>query len=177
MEQCQKLRGHFRCKKCFLKKFLKEGVHSMKLKIFCLLTALLFCFSVSSFAAPSSISVGDYGTSGYITVTNPDKVYSTTYNKSFTVSGYANAGSSVWVYVFDGESYKPYYQNGAAVTSSVGASGLFAIPVTLSSGKNLFLLHVESGDSYQNTTFEVNLLSSSMFNLIDRLKSLAFGLK
>lgn len=149
----------------------------MKLKILCLVTVLICMFTMSSFAAPSSIAPGDYGSSGYITITNPDKNYSTTYNKSITVSGYANGGSTVSVYVFDGASYKPYYQNGAALSVSVGASGLFAIPVNLSSGKNLFLLRVEADGTYQNTTFEVNLLSSSMFSLIDRLKSLTFGWK
>lgn len=149
----------------------------MKLKVLSLVFVLVCMFTMSSFAAPSSITAGDLGSTGYITVTNPDKNYSTTYNKSLTVSGYANSGSTVYVYVFDGESYKPYYQNGSALSVSVGASGLFAIPVNLSSGKNLFLLRVESGGVYQNTTFEVNLLSSSMFSLIDRLKSLAFGWK
>ncbi len=149
----------------------------MKKKLICLICMLLCLCTVSSFAAPSFISSGDYGSSGYITLTNPDKNYSTTYHKKVTVSGYANAWSSVYVYVSDGTSYKPYYQNGAPLSVSVGASGVFAIPVTLSGGKNAFLLRAESGDQYQNITFEVNLLSSSMFNLIDRLKSLTFGLK
>lgn len=147
----------------------------MKLKILSLILVLMCVFTVGSFAAPASVSVGDYGNTGYITVTNPNKNYSSTYTKSITVSGYAEADSTVYVYVFDGSEYKPYYQNGAALSVSVGASGLFAIPVNLSSGSNRFLLRAESGDQYQNTTFEVNLLSTSMFNLIGRLQSLTFG--
>ena len=149
----------------------------MKRKVLCLVCVLLLVFSASVFAAPSSISSGDYGSAGYITITNPDKNYSTTYNKTVTISGYAASGSTVYVYVFDGASYKPYYRNGATVACTVGASGMFAIPVNLNSGRNRFLLRAESGGNYQNTTFEVNLLSSSMFNLIDRLKSLTFNLK
>ena len=149
----------------------------MKLKVLCLVAILICMVTMSSFAAPSSISSGDYGSVGYITVTNPDKNYSTTYSKSVTVSGYAASGSTVYVYVLSGDAYKPYYQNGSALSVSVGASGMFAIPVNLSAGKNQFLLRAESGGTYQNTTFEVNLLSSSMFSLIDRLKSLAFGWK
>lgn len=149
----------------------------MKFKVLFLVSVLICMFTVGSFAAPSSISSGDIGSVGYITVANPNKNYSTTYNKTITVSGYANAGSAVYVYVFDGETYKPYYQDGVALSVSVGASGLFAIPVNLSSGKNLFLLRAESNGTYQNVTFEVNLLSSSMFSLIDRLKSLTFGWK
>ena len=149
----------------------------MKRKILCLVCILMCLFTVSTFAAPSSISSGDYGSSGLITVTNPGKTYSTTYNKNITLSGYAPAWSTVYVYVSDGIAYKPYYQNGSALSVSVGASGIFAIPVNLSGGKNLVLLRAESGGSYQNATFEVNVLSSSMFSLIDRLKSLTFGLK
>lgn len=149
----------------------------MKWKILCLVSVLICMFTVGSFAAPASVTSGDYGSVGYITVTNPDKNYFTTYSKSVTVSGYAASGATVYVYVFDGESYKPYYQDGNPLSVSVGASGMFAIPVNLSSGKNLFLLRAESGGAYQNTTFEVNLLSSSMFSLIDRLKSLTFGWK
>ncbi|MBO5408440.1 MAG: hypothetical protein J6A61_03420 [Clostridia bacterium] len=149
----------------------------MKQKFLCLVCILMCLCTVSSYAAPASISSKDYGASGLITVTNPGKNYSTTYNKTITLSGYATAHSTVYVYVFDGSSYKPYYQNGVALSVSVGASGIFAIPVNLSSGTNLFLLRAESGGSYQNTTFEVNVLSSAMFGLIDRLKSLTFGLK
>ncbi len=147
----------------------------MKMKLLSLVLVLVCVFTMGVFAAPSSISSGDYGSTGYITVTNPNKNYSTTYNKSITVSGYAKAGSTVYVYMMEGGEYKPCYQNGHALSASVGASGLFAIPVNLSAGRNLFLLRVESGDQYQNTTFEVNLLSTSMFNMIGRLQSLTLG--
>lgn len=149
----------------------------MKLKVFGLVLVLLCVFTMSSFAAPASVSVGDYGSTGYITVTNPNKNYSTTYTKTITVSGYAMADSTVYVYMMDGGVYKPCYQNGTNLSVSVGASGLFAIPVNLSSGRNQFLLRAESNGQYQNTTFEVNLLSSSMFNLIGRLQSLTLGWK
>ena len=149
----------------------------MKMKILSLVLVLVCVFTMGVFAAPSSISSGDYGTTGYITVTNPNKNYSTTYNKSITVSGYAKAGSTLYVYVMEGGEYKPYYQNGSALSVSVGASGLFAIPVNLSNGRNQFLLRAESNGQYQNTTFEVNLLSTSMFNLIGRLQSLTLGWK
>ncbi len=149
----------------------------MKLKLISCVLLLVCILTTGVFAAPSSIAVGDYGSTGHITVTNPNKNYSTTYSKSITLSGYAQAGSTVYVYVLEGGQYKPYYQNGVALSVSVGASGLFAIPVNLSSGRNSFLLRAESGDVYQNTTFEVNLLSTSMFNLIGRLQSLTLGWK
>lgn len=149
----------------------------MKCKLLGIVLLLVCLFTTSVFAAPASISSGDYGTTGYITVTNPNKNYSTTYQKSITLSGYAKPGSYVYVYEYTGGEYKLCYQNGAALSASVGASGLFAIPVNLSAGRNLFLLRAEAGDSYQNTTFEVNLLSTSMFHMIGRLQSLTFGWK
>lgn len=149
----------------------------MRMKILSIVLVLICMFTMSSFAAPASISVGDYGSTGYITITNPNKNYSTTYSKSITVSGYAQADSTVYVYVYEGGEYKPYYQNGEALCVSVGASGLFVIPLNLSSGHNMFLLRSESGDDYQNTTFEVNLLSASMFSMIGRLQALTLGWK
>ncbi len=149
----------------------------MKKRIISFILVMMLAFGLTAYAAPASVSVGDYGSTGYITVTNPNKNYSTTYSKSITLSGYAQAGSTVSVYVMEGGEYKPYYQNGTALSVSVGASGLFAIPVNLSNGRNLFLLRAESIGQYQNTTFEVNLLSTSMFNLIGRLQSLTLGWK
>lgn len=149
----------------------------MRTRILSFVLVLVFLFSLSAFAAPASISSGDYGSAGYITITNPNKDYSTTYNKTVTISGYAKAGARVYVYLFNGSEYRPYYQNGSALSTSVGASGIFAIPVNLSAGRNRFLLRAEYGGKYQNATFEVNVLSSSMFNMIGRLQSLTSGWK
>ena len=149
----------------------------MKLRILSCILVLVCLLTTGVFAAPSSVAVGDYGSTGYITVTNPNKNYSTTYSKSLTLSGYAQAGSTVYVYVLEGGEYKPYYQNGVALSVSVGASGLFAIPVNLSNGRNSFMLRAETATGYQNTTFEVNVLSISMFNMLDRLQSLTLGWK
>ena len=149
----------------------------MKMRILSIVLVLICVFTMGSFAAPASVSVGDYGSTGYITVTNPNKNYSTTYSKSITVSGYAAADSTVYVYVYEDGEYKPYYQNGEALSVSVGASGVFVVPLNLSNGRNMFLLRAEVGDQYQNTTFEVNVLSSSMFSMIGRLQTLTLSLR
>jgi hypothetical protein len=134
--------------------------------------ALICGFSFSALAAPDYIGGTDSsGATGLITITNPDKTYSTTYNISFSLTGTANNGAAVYVYISDGNGgYRPYTDNGVNVLAEVGSSGLFVIPVKLSSGRNSFLLHVESGGQFEDVKFEVNLLSSSMYNLIKGLK-------
>ena len=54
----------------------------MKMKMLSMVLVLVCVFTMGVFAAPSSISSGDYGSTGYITVTNPNKNYSTTYHNN-----------------------------------------------------------------------------------------------
>jgi hypothetical protein len=138
---------------------------------------LIFSLAFSGSAAPDYINGNDASTSySLITITNPDKVYSSTYNKAYTISGFANSGATVYVYIGDGVNYRPYYENGGQLSTTAGASGLFVINVNLSNGRNNFLLRAENGGEFQNTKFQVNLLSSSMLNLIDSLKGFKFNL-
>jgi hypothetical protein len=141
----------------------------MKRLLTSVLAVTLICgFSFSALAAPDYIGGTDSsGASGLITVTNPDKTYSTTYNISFSLTGSASNGAAVYVYISDGNGgYRPYTDNGVNVSAEAGSSGLFVIPVKLSSGKNSFLLHAESDGEFQDVKFEVNLLSASMYNLL-----------
>ena len=143
---------------------------------------LMLCISMCLFALPVVVSaapdaVGIYestGASGMLTVTNPAKKYSTTYSKNYSISGFAEAGSNVYVYSYNPTSsfYEPYTENGAFVSTSVGASGIFVIPVKLSSGKNTILIRCEKDGAYQNTIFDINVLSASMFNIRDNLKNI-----
>lgn len=135
----------------------------------------LFALPFNTLAAPDAIGIYEgVGSSGMITVTNPAKKYSTTYSKTYSISGFAAAGSNVYVYIYDAASavYRPYISNGYFVSSAVGASGIFVIPVTLSSGKNTFLVRCEKDGIYQNTVFDINVLSASMFNIRDNLKNI-----
>jgi hypothetical protein len=138
---------------------------------------LIFSLAFTSSAAPDYINGNDGSSSYYlITITNPDKTYLATYNKAYTISGFAYSGSTVYVYIGDGINYRPYYENGVHMSTTAGASGLFVINVNLSSGRNNFLLRAENGSDFQNTKFQINLLSSSMLNLIDSLKGFKFNL-
>lgn len=135
----------------------------------------LFTLPINAFAAPDAVGIYDsMGEAGMITVTNPAKKYSTTYSKNYSISGFAAAGSSVYVYAYDSLAavYKPYIENNAFVSCTVGASGIFVIPVKLTSGKNTFLVRCEKDGIYQNTVFDINVLSASMFNIRDSLKNI-----
>lgn len=135
----------------------------------------LFALPLNTLAAPSVIGIYDnLGTGGMVTVTNPQKKYSTTYSKSYNISGFAWAGSSVYVYSYDSvtATYKPYTENGVMVQATVGASGIFVLPVKLQDGKNTFLVRCEKDGLYQNTFFDINVLSVSMFNLRKSLSSM-----
>ena len=135
----------------------------------------VFAVSFEAMAAPEVIGVYDsLGTGGMITVTNPAKKYSTTYSKSCSISGFAYAGSNVYVYKYDSASavYRPYIENGAFVSGTVGASGIFVLPVSLTSGKNTFLVRCEKDGVYQNTVFDINVLSASMFSIRNSLNGI-----
>lgn len=130
---------------------------------------------ISANAAPNAIGIYDgTGSVGMLTITNPAKKYSTTYSKSYSISGFATAGSNVYVYIYNPVSslYEPYVKNNMFVSSAVGASGIFIIPVSLSGGKNSFLVRCEKDGIYQNTVFDINVLSASMFNIRDNLKNI-----
>ena len=124
---------------------------------------LIFTFAVSGLAAPDYISAGSVGAGGWLTIVNPDKTYSTTYSSTYSVTGFAEDGATVYVYKSNGSGG---YNRIHEYSQTVGASGCFVIPVKLSGGRNAFLFRSELGGSVKDGTFEINLLSSSMYNLV-----------
>lgn len=140
--------------------------------------SLLFAMPLTSFAAPETIGFFEsQGEQDILTVTNPAKKYSTTYKNEYSISGFAYPGSNVYVYSYDPIStlYKPYTKENTAVSANVGASGIFVIPVDLITGKNTFLLRCEKDGVYQNTIFDINVLSLSMFSIRDSLKNITIN--
>lgn len=142
------------------------------------LVAIMLVFAMTSacFAAPEYIGAYDNGgNASMLSVTNPNKTYSTTYSNSCSISGFATAGSRVYVYSYDSSAgvYKLSYENGAVLSTSVGASGIFVIPVKLSSGSNKFMIRAEKDGLYKNVPISINVLSTSMFSI----KSMLRGIK
>ena len=143
-----------------------------------LCVSLLFAMPAVSFAAPESIGFFEsQGEQDILTVTNPAKKYSTTYKNEYSISGFAYPGSNVYVYVYDPVStlYKPCLKENVAISANVGASGIFVIPVELAAGKNTFLLRCEKDGIFQNTIFDINVLSISMFSIRDSLKNITIN--
>ncbi len=150
-------------------------------RIFVLSVAFIMCFAMMTSlcsAAPETVGMYDSsGVSGLITVTNPDKVYSTTYSKSCSVSGFAEAGAKIYIYYFDTQanSYKLYYENGLPLSVTAGASGMFVIPLKLSSGSNNLVIRAEKDNSFQNVAMHINVLSASLFSIKSSLKAFKFN--
>lgn len=136
---------------------------------------VVLCMTSACFAAPEYIGLYDNGgNASMLSVTNPNKTYSTTYSNSCSVSGFATAGAKVYVYSYDSASgvYRLSYENGVALSTSVGASGIFIIPVKLSSGSNKLMIRAEKDGLYKNVPISINVLSSSMFSIKSVLKGI-----
>ena len=141
---------------------------SYKIRLSLFLTLILMlAFSMTGFAAPDYISADDVGSGGWLTITNPDKTYSTTYNSSYSIAGVTDDGATVYVYKSNGNGG---YTRLTDYSQTVGASGWFVIPVKLNMGRNAFLIRSELGGASKDGTFEINLLSSSMYNLVKNFK-------
>lgn len=142
--------------------------------ILVVLTVMVLMTS-TCFATPDYIGIYDNsGSSSMISITNPDKTYSTTFASSCSISGFANAGARVYVYSYDSSlsGYRPYIENGTVLSTTVGASGIFVLPVRLSPGSNKFLIRAEKDGLYQNVTLNINVLSVSMFSIKSGLRGL-----
>ncbi len=150
-------------------------------RIFGLFVAFILCFAMMSslcLAAPETI--GEYdssGVSGIITVTNPDKLYSTTYSKACSVSGFAEPGAKIYVYSMDSVSgnYKLCIENDSVLSVTAGASGMFVIPLKLSSGSNNIIIRAEKDGNFQNVELHINVLSASLFSIKSSLKAFKFN--
>lgn len=150
-------------------------------RIFSMIIVFIMCFLMMtslSFAAPETIGMYEsMGVNGVITVTNPDKSYSTTYSKSCTLSGFAQAGANIYIYYYDNQAdvYKLYYENGLPLSVTAGASGMFVIPLKLSSGSNNLIIRAEKDNNFQHVSIHINVLSASLFSIKSGLKAFKFN--
>ena len=139
---------------------------------------MLMMMTSAGFAAPEYTGLHEQNSSeGLIKITNPDKIYSTTYSKSCSISGFAQSGAKIYVYYFDSSSgnYKLHYENGNPLMTTAGASGMFVIPLKLSAGSNNIIIRAEKDDEFQNMSLHINVLSASMFSIKSTLKAYKFN--
>ena len=136
-------------------------------KIALLLVVMLSFCCVFSFAAPASILPDNAvsTSSDLLTVTNPTSEAISSYDKTHNISGYAASGVELSIYYLNNGTYYPLYKDGAPIVFSVGASGMFIKPVSLSNGKNDLLVRAELNGKVQYTKKTINVLSFNLFNL------------
>ena len=136
-------------------------------KIAILLVIMLFVCSANVFAAPLTINPDDAVStaSNILTITSPSATGISSYDKTHNISGYAASGVELSVYNLSGGAYQLMKKDDAYLTSTVGASGMFINPVSLSYGKNELLIRAEINGLVQYEKRTVTVLSFNLFNL------------
>ena len=131
------------------------------LKITAVILVMFVMLSVCAFAAPDSLPLEATGTvSGILTVTNPASASISSYDRQHNISGYAAEGATVSVYAAYGDKYSVIKR------FTVGASGVFVQPVTLTRGRNELLIRADVNGQVQCVKRTVNVLSINFFNLL-----------
>lgn len=139
----------------------------MKNKIALLMAVMLLFCCVSVFAAPASLAPSDAVSTagGILTITNPSAEGISSYDKTHNISGYAASGVELSIYSLSNGVYLPLMKGDEPVVFTVGASGMFINPVTLSYGKNDLLIRAEIGGKVQYEQRTITVLSFNLFNL------------
>lgn len=130
-------------------------------KVMALVLIMSFAVSFCAFAAPDSLPLEVYGNaSGILTVTNPASASISSYDRQHNISGYAASGATVSIYSAYGDKYSVIKR------FTVGASGVFVQPVTLTRGRNDLLIRADINGQIQYVKRTVNVLSINFFNLL-----------
>ena len=133
------------------------------------LLALVFTLaaSMSVFAAPGSLPAGvESNTTGILTVTNPNHISISSFDRVHNISGYAANGVELSVYILSGGNWQLMHRNGEPVVCTVGASGMFVQPVSLNYGRNDLKIRASLNGQEQYTTRTITILSSNFLNLL-----------
>lgn len=117
--------------------------------------------SLCAFAAPDSLPLDVISNaSGILTVTNPASASISSYDRQHNISGYAAEGATVSIYAAYGDKYSVIKR------FTVGASGVFVQPVTLTRGRNDLVIRADVNGQVQYVKRTVNVLSINFFNLL-----------
>ncbi len=140
----------------------------MKKKIISVLLAMMIFLtaSVAVFAQhPENFTEGSQSTvNNLITIRKPDSATTSTVKTTYSVTGSGKEGVTVCFYSFDGEKYVPQKdENGAIVSYTIGASGVFYRQVSLKEGENKICVRAEASDgSYQLSYLTINVVKSGV---------------
>ncbi len=158
-----------------------------KVCIAVLILAVLMVGQLSVFAAPDTISADTLGDANdLIAVVKPKNQKDSTFDSSYTVSGYGKEGTAISFYMYDAENgvYTRIFNDVQQVTEDgtletvkvpaevkVGVSGQFINTILLSQGVNDILLYAEKDESVQLMKLFVTKYSYNLFDIIKSLTS------
>ena len=111
-------------------------------------------------------------TNDIIAIKNPDSLVSSTTTRSYVVSAVAKPNTVVALYAYNSltDKYEKMISDaGFAMTSTVGASGLYAQSVNLNTGKNNIMVVASNAGGIEVIKLEITL----NLGFVDKLK--AFG--
>lgn len=139
------------------------------------------------FASPETLPVDATGnSSGLVVVTKPKNQKETTFDDSYTISGYGKGGTTVALYRYnvDEHVYEKFYTeaksidaNGAsqmlrtASETTIGSSGLFMNTIVLDQGDNTIIVRAENGDKIQLLRLDIRKYNYTIIDLIKSLRS------
>lgn len=142
----------------------------MKNKLTSLIIVFILLFSLSAFAAPSSVNGSDAGNiSGMVIVKKPETAVSSTTKKIYTVSAISLNGVEISLYKFNpntGLFDVLTDASGTPYVNQVGATGIYVRDIELDANTNYLLLRAQYGNYYQSIRFDITLLNQGVLDSI-----------
>jgi len=152
----------------------------MKLKklITIVLAICIFVLPISAFASAETLAKTFTGNADYlIDVKNPEAAVSSTASKTCVISAVAVPGTTVTLYSLDAESgkYIKLYIDGKALETVVGASGLYAQSIELSSGTNNIMVVASNANATEDVKLEITLVKNNVADIIRNIWQAIIG--
>ena len=142
----------------------------MKNKLTSLIIVFILLFSMSVFAAPSSVNGADAGNiTGMVIVKKPETATSSTTKKVYTVSAISLNGVEISLYKFNpatGLFDVLTDASGNPSVNQVGATGIYVKDIELDTNTNYLLLRAQYGNYYQAIRFDITLLNQGVLDSI-----------
>lgn len=144
-------------------------------KLVALLISVIMILSMSAVSLAAGVSYKDVGNAANILVIKkPENAQSQSNKSVYPVSGVADPYCTVTMLTYnasDGLYYPITDSEGKALSTKVGASGLFCFNVQLSTGDNNLAVQAVTNDRtrVQRVFFKINLVSQGWFSSIKSL--------
>ena len=143
----------------------------MKKLAFALILIFAMLLTLNCYAAPASVNASDGGNiKGLMVVKKPESAISSTTKRTYTISAVSIEGIEISIYGYNNNTglfdiIRDSYGN--ALTSRVGATGLYVRDIELLEGTNYLLIRAQYGDSlYQDIRFDITLMKQESLDSI-----------